>query len=280
MAAGATPRALTFAGLDVSGGAGLGADLRMFEEYGVFGAAVETCIVTFNPHNDFVHDVEFLDRELVTRQLESALAIHAFDVIKSGMLGSVDTALVLADQVRKGHLPYVFDPVLVCKGSGTMVDLKDLFVEHIVPQATVITPNLEEAATLVGAQSLDSIDDMVEAARTIHAQGAEHVVVKGGARLAGAEAVDVVLSEGTVRLLTSTKVNDKLVNGAGCSFASSIAAGLATGLSVIDAAVTAKERVAHGIAASLENATGVNSLLHSAWRTQPTEGIGVRVQEL
>ncbi|WAL40812.1 hydroxymethylpyrimidine/phosphomethylpyrimidine kinase [Brevibacterium sp. BRM-1] len=289
-----TPRALTIAGSDVSGGAGLEADLAMFEEYGVFGAAAITCIVTFgtgeaagtdgegedgsgDSAGGFAHDIAFLDTGLVAKQLESALAIHRFDAIKSGMLGSVDTALMLSRRLRDNRLPYVFDPVLVCKGAGTMVDLKDLFVEHLVPQATVITPNLAEAALLAGAESLTSVEEMVEAAKAIHAQGAGTVVVKGGARLGGAQAVDVVWDGTTLTTLSSQKVNDELVNGAGCSFASSIAAGLATGRSVLDAVVSAKERVAHGIAASVPNATGVNSLNHAAWRVAPTPAVEVRV---
>ncbi|MCI4010509.1 PfkB family carbohydrate kinase [Brevibacterium sp. ZH18] len=272
-----TSKVLTIAGSDVSGGAGLEADLKMFEEYGAFGTAVVTCIVTFDPDDSFGHVVEFIDSDVVTRQLESTLAVHKFDVIKSGMLGSVDSALVLAEKLKTNELPYVFDPVLVCKGVGTMVDLKDLFVANLVPLATVITPNLEEAATLAGLEPIDSVEGMIEAAKIIHGQGAKNVVVKGGARLAGDDAIDVLFDGEKVTTLRSRKVNEKLVNGAGCSFASSIAAGLATGLSIQDAVVTAKEKVAHGIAACLDNATGVASLLHPASRTQPSPEVSVTV---
>ncbi|RAG60335.1 hydroxymethylpyrimidine/phosphomethylpyrimidine kinase, partial [Burkholderia multivorans] len=146
-------------------------------------------------------------------------------------LGSVESALVLAEDLKSNELPYVFDPVLVCKGSGSMVDLKDLFVDNLVPLATVITPNLEEAAVLAGLEPIDSVEGMIEAARIIHGQGAKNVVVKGGARLAREDAIDILFDGETVTTLRSRKVNDKLVNGAGCSFASSIAAGIATGLS-------------------------------------------------
>lgn len=269
------PRALTIAGSDVSGGAGLEADLKMFEEYGVFGTAAVTCIVTFDPENSFGHDITFMESDVVTKQIDSALAIHDFDVIKSGMLGSVDSALALADRLKHNELPYVFDPVLVCKGSGTMVDLKDLFVDNLVPLATVITPNLEEAATLTGVEPITDVEGMITAARAIHAQGAKNVVVKGGARLAGDSAIDVLFDGETVTVLESAKVNSKLVNGAGCSFASSIAAGLANGKSVAEAVLSAKETVAHGIAASLENATGVNSLFHPAARISPNAEVTV-----
>ncbi len=270
-----TPRALTVAGSDVSGGAGIAADLKMFEEYGVFGTAAVTCIVTFDPEDSFGHVIEFMEPEVVNRQLDSALAVHDFDVIKSGMLGSVESALVLAERLRDNHLPYVFDPVLVCKGVGTMVDLKDLFVENLVPLATVITPNLEEAATLTGSDELTSVDAMIEAARAIHAMGAANVVVKGGARLAGEDAVDVLFDGSDVTVFRAKKANDHLVNGAGCSFASAIAAGIATGLSVPDAVGRAKEIVAHGIAGAIENATGVRSLLHPAARCSPHGSITI-----
>ena len=270
-----TAKLLTIAGSDVSGGAGLEADLKMFEEYGAFGTAVVTCIVTFDPDNEFGHAIDFIEPEVVNRQLGSALAIHEFDAIKSGMLGSVESALVLAEDLKSNELPYVFDPVLVCKGSGSMVDLKDLFVDNLVPLATVITPNLEEAAVLAGLEPIDSVEGMIEAARIIHGQGAKNVVVKGGARLAGEDAIDILVDGETVTTLRSRQVNDKLVNGAGCSFASSIAAGIATGLSITDAVVKAKETVAHGIAASLDNATGVSSLFHPAARTSPSAEVVV-----
>ena len=272
-----TSKVLTIAGSDVSGGAGLEADLKMFEEYGAFGTAAVTCIVTFDPNDGFSHVIEFIDPEVVTRQLESTLAVHTFDAIKSGMLGSVENALVLAQKLKTNELPYVFDPVLVCKGAGTMVDLKDLFVDNLVPLATVITPNLEEAATLAGLEPIDSVEGMVEAAKIIHAQGAKNVVVKGGARLAGEDAIDIVFDGESITTLRSRKVNEKLVNGAGCSFASSIAAGIATGLSIEDAVVSAKEKVAHGIANCLDNATGVASLFHPAARTQPSPDVRVSV---
>lgn len=266
-----SPRALTIAGSDVSGGAGLEADLKMFQESGVFGTAVVTCIVTFDPANEFGHVIDFVDADLVNRQLDSTLNVHRFDVLKSGMLGSVESALVLADRLRANHLPYVFDPVLVCKGAGTMVDLKDLFVENLVPQATVITPNLEEAATLTGASALESVDDMIAAARQIHAQGATNVVVKGGARLAGSEAVDVLFDGQTVTTFTSAKIADHLVNGAGCSFASTIAGELAKGRAVVDAVAHAKQRVTHGISTALDNAIGVDSLFYPGPRGEQTE---------
>lgn len=272
------PRALTFAGSDVSGGAGIAADLKMFEEYGVFGASVLTCIVTFDPQKGFEHAMEFFSEDVVRTQLESALAIHDFDVIKSGMLGTVESALVLAEHVKSNELPYVLDPVLVCKGAGTMVDLKDLFVQNLVPHATVVTPNLEEAGTLAGIGEITDVEGMQEAARVIHGQGAKNVIVKGGARLAGGDAIDVIFDGQTFTTLTTGKVNNELVNGAGCSFASAIAAGVATGLDIVDAAVKAKTIVAHGIANSVPNAIGVNSLLHPAARCHAAGEITVTVE--
>lgn len=269
------PRALTVAGSDVTGGAGLEADLKMFEEYGVFGTAVLTCIVTFDPNAGWDHHIDFMEPDVVARQLESALSVADFDVIKSGMLGSVESALLLAEKLRDDPRPYVFDPVLVCKGSGTMVDLRQLFIDNLVPQADVITPNLEEAAILSGVESIDSLEDLQEAARIIHGLGAKAVVAKGGARLGGDDALDVFYDGSTMVTLRTPKVHNELVNGAGCSFASSIAAGLATGLTPLEAAIKAKEVVAHAIAGHLPNATPVSSVLHPAARVYPAGGVSV-----
>lgn len=206
---------------------------------------------------------------MIIRQLESALSIHAFDVLKSGMVGSLDSALVLAEKLQRNRLPYVFDPVLVCKGSGTMVDLSEFFKEKLIPLSTVITPNVEEAAVLIGADDITTISEMIEAAQELHGLGADTVVIKGGARLAGEEAVDVVYDGRQVITLSAPKVTDSLVNGAGCSFASSIAAGLALGNPVLTAIANAKQKVAHGIARSVDNNTGVRSLFHPASRINP-----------
>src|SRR5699024_4117471 len=118
---------------------------------------------------------------------------------------------------------------------------------------------------------------MVEAAKIIHAQGASNVVVKGGARLAGDDAVDIRCDGHAVTALRSREVDDQLVNGAACSFASSSAAGIATGLTIREAVIAAKEKVAHGIANCLDNATGVASLLHPAAGTQPSSDVSVTV---
>src|SRR5699024_6660011 len=102
-----TAKVVTIAGSDVPGGAGLEAGPKLLGEYGAFGTAVVTCIVTFDPNDRFAHVVEFIDPEVVTRQLESTLAVHRFDTIKSGMLGSVGSALVLAEKLATNELPYV-----------------------------------------------------------------------------------------------------------------------------------------------------------------------------
>lgn len=272
------PRALTVAGSDVSGGAGLAADLKMFDEYGLFGTTVITCIVTYDPREGFDHSIDFTSPELVARQYDSALAIHRFDAVKSGMLGSVDTAPMLAERLQGLDVPYVFDPVLTYKGSGRgVIDLSEMMLETYVPLATIMTPNLHEAAKLIGAESIDSVDGMIAAARELHSRGASGVVVKGGARFPGEDAVDVFFDGAEAHILRSRKINDELVNGAGCSFASSIAAGLALGRSPLDAVASAKEKVAHGIARSVSTATKVNSTFHPASRINPHPDVKVTV---
>jgi pyridoxine kinase len=271
-------RALTVAGSDTSGGAGIQADLKVFEEHGVFGTTALTSIVSYDPARGFVHDIDFVDAEVIAKQLESAFAMHAFDGVKSGMLGTPEAVTLLAAALRKAGagVPYVLDPVLVCKGQGAMVDLRRSFVEELVPLATVMTPNLEEAAQLTGVEGLGDVADMKRAAEALHGLGAEAVLVKGGARLAGDDAVDVLYDGSGFTVFRTPKLGELMVNGAGCSLAAAITSELALGSDVATAVERAKTFVAHAIAGHLPNATGVDSVWHAAARLSPSPDVAVR----
>src|SRR5699024_2629578 len=144
------------------------------------------------------------------------------------------------------------------------------FLRPLLSRTQPCPPPPAQAAPRTGRGPIQSGDGMIAAARDIRAMGADHVVVKGGARLAGPDAIDVLIESTAngdrLTVLSTPKAHDRMVNGAGCSFASAIAAGLATGADVLEAVRGAKLRVAHGIAASLPNATGVDSLFHPAAR--------------
>ncbi|WGW13698.1 bifunctional hydroxymethylpyrimidine kinase/phosphomethylpyrimidine kinase [Saxibacter everestensis] len=272
-------RALTVAGSDTSGGAGIQADLKVFEEHGIFGTTALTSIVTYDPANELHHDIDFVDSAVIEKQLTSAFALHAFDGVKSGMLGSTETVTLLAAALHRAEgVRYVLDPVLVCKGQGMMVDLKQAFLDELLPQASVVTPNLQEAAALVGAESIDTVNEMRDVARELHSRGAKAVMVKGGARLAGNQAVDVLYDGEEFTVFTSPKLGDLMVNGAGCSLAAAITSELALGSDVRTAVERAKAFVTHAIAGHISNASSVDSVYHAAARLSPSEDVNVQRQ--
>ncbi|GAB3568465.1 bifunctional hydroxymethylpyrimidine kinase/phosphomethylpyrimidine kinase [Spelaeicoccus albus] len=272
--------ALTVAGSDTSGGAGLQADLKTFEEFGVYGVSAITSIVTYAPDRGFIHDLDFIAPDVLIKQLRSAFALHDFGVVKSGMLGTAENVSLLASALRDSDAPFVFDPVLACKGQGEMVDLKQSFVDELVPAAAVITPNLDEAAQLTGMDPLTGIDDMKQAAAALHARGADAVLVKGGARLDGDAAVDILFDGRVYTAFDTPKLGRLMVNGAGCSLASAIAAGIALGNDVPTSVKNAKEYVTHAIAAHTPNASGVDSVWHAASRLAPSTGVEVTAKSL
>lgn len=272
--------ALTVAGSDTTGGAGLQADLKTFEEFGVYGVSAITSIVTYSPDQEFVHDLDFIPPAVLHKQLRSAFALHEFAVVKSGMLGTAENVSLLASALRGSDAPFVFDPVLACKGQGEMVDLKQSFADELVPAAAVMTPNLDEAAELTGMDPLSGIDDMKRAAAALHARGADAVLVKGGARLEGDAAVDILFDGRDYTAFDTPKLGTLMVNGAGCSLASAIAAGIALGNDVVTAVKNAKAHVTHAIAAHIPNASGVDSVWHAASRLAPSSGVDVTAATL
>lgn len=238
------------AGSESTGGAGLQADLRTFAQRGVYGVGTITCVVSFDPKAQWGHRFVPIEPGVIADQIEAATAAHDPDVVKIGMLGTPDTIATVADALRgRSWRHVVVDPVLICKGQepGAALDTDNALRAEILPQATVVTPNLFEAATLAGMDTIDTIDDLGEAARRIGALGPQYVVVKGGVGLPGPDAVDVVFDGREVTLLRSPKVGDERVSGAGCVFAAATTAELAKGADVLDAVRTAKEFTHAGI---------------------------------
>lgn len=228
-------KVLTIAGSDSLSGGGLQADLRTYKEYNIEGSNVLTCIVTVAPNTD---EVTVLGVSLPTlkAQLRECLSKeNEIDVIKIGMLADIEIAKVVANHLKKvKDIPIVLDPVLALKESGltSSQDIIDFFNTELMPLATITTPNLREAELLSGLVGIDSIEKMEEAARIIHKTGVKNVVVKGGQRLKGETAYDVLFDGTTVTILEEKKLANSYNNGAGCTFASAIASGIATGLTV------------------------------------------------
>lgn len=243
----ATPTvALTVAGTDSGGGAGIAADLRTFAAHGVFGTLAVTAVTAQNTKG--VEAVSVLEPGLVAAQIEAVLADLSPGAAKTGMLATPEIVAVVAAKAASGELPpLVVDPVLVASsgdplfaGSGT----REAYME-LVAAAAVLTPNLPEASLLLD-EEVSSLEEMEAAARELQSLGAGLVIVKGGHN-PGEEAVDVVFDGAAVSYLRAAWVESRNVHGTGCSFSAAIAANLARGLDPLSAAQAAKEYVHRAI---------------------------------
>lgn len=242
--------AYVIAGSEATGGAGLQADLRTFQQLGTHGIGTVTCIVSFDPKADWGHRFVPVEAQVIADQIEAATAAYDLDVVKIGMLGTPATIDVVAEALaRQSWAHVVVDPVLICKGQepGAALDTDTALRRQILPLASVVTPNLFEARTLAGMDDISSVEDLVEAARRIADLGPRHVVVKGGVEFPGDDAVDVLYGDGEVEILRAPKVGSARVGGAGCTLAAAITAALAKGAGVPEAARQAKEFTTAGI---------------------------------
>ncbi len=263
-----TQLAFIIAGSEATGGAGIQADLRTFQQLGVYGLGTVTCIVSFDPNNEWAHRFVPVDPQVIADQIEAATSTHDLDVVKIGMLGTPATIDVVASALReKPWRHVVLDPVLICKGQepGAALDTDTALREHVLPLATVITPNMFETRTLSGMDQIETVDDLAEAARRIHALGPKYVLAKGGVELPGDDAVDVLFDGEEVTVFAEPKVGEERVSGAGCSLASAVAAELAKGAEVRDAVRVAKDLVTAGIHARVSAATPFDSVWQGAY---------------
>jgi len=260
-------KTFTLAGSDSSGGAGLQADLKTFQELGVYGMTAITSIVTMDPKNDWHHNVFPIDVKTVEPQLETILSV-GIDAMKTGMLGSVDIIELAARKIDEYKLDkVVIDPVMVCKGEDEVLQPEntEAMRDLLVPRATVVTPNLFEAWQLAKTGPIKTIDDMKEAAVKIHELGAKNVVIKGGKQLNHEKAVDLFYDGSEFTLLEKEKLDTTYNHGAGCTFAAAITAELAKGASVKDAVTTAKEFVTAAIEHGFKLNQYVGPVMHGAY---------------
>ncbi|GIN86428.1 hydroxymethylpyrimidine/phosphomethylpyrimidine kinase [Heyndrickxia sporothermodurans] len=260
-------KTLTLAGSDSSGGAGIQADLKTFQELGVYGMTALTSIVTMDPKNDWHHNVFPIDVNTVEPQLETILSV-GIDAMKTGMLGSVDIIELAARKIDEHKLEkVVIDPVMVCKGEDEVLQPEntDAMRELLVPRATIVTPNLFEAGQLAKTGPIKTIDDMKEAAVKIHELGAKNVVIKGGKQLDHEKAIDLFYDGSDFSLLENKKIDTTYNHGAGCTFAAAITAELAKGASVKDAVSLAKNFAAAAIEHGFKLNQYVGPVMHGAY---------------
>lgn len=262
---GPLPRALTIAGSDSGGGAGIQADLKTFTAFRVYGMSVLTAVTAQNTVG--VHGVVNLPPEFVGRQLDAVLEDIGTDAAKTGMLSTAPIVRVVADRVRAhGIRNLVVDPVMVAKSGDPLLEpeARQALVEALLPLALVVTPNLPEAAALAG-QPVGDLESMETAARRIHALGPRWVLVKGG-HLAG-DAVDLLFDGARVLPYRAERVPTRHTHGTGCTYSAAIAAGLARGASVPEAVGEAKRYVTAALRAAVPLGRGVGPLRHfvEAW---------------
>lgn len=241
-------KTLTIAGSDTSGGAGMQADLKTFQEHGTYGMVALTVVVTMDPKT-WSHNVTPLPTDLLQAQIDTAIST-GIDAIKTGMLASEDIIKIASDAIQRANTKHVvIDPVMVCKGDDEVLNPGNTkaMIQYLLPYATVTTPNLFEAGQLAEMPTPKTVDDVKAVAKEIVARGAKAVVVKGGKKLQHDKAVDVFYNGQDFYLLETDKFDTVWNHGAGCTFAAAITANLANGLSINDAVFEAKEFVAAAI---------------------------------
>lgn len=262
-------KALTIAGSDTSGGAGIQADLKTFQERDVYGMTALTVVVAMDPQNEWSHQVFPIAPDVLEAQLATVLDGIGVDALKTGMLGSPEIIELVARKIDEHRLERtVIDPVMVCKGTNEVLQPENTVAlrELLVPRAMVVTPNLFEAAQLAKRPPIRTLDDMKEAAAIIHEQGARYVLIKGGGKLKHEKAIDLLYDGVRFEVLESERFETTYTHGAGCTYSAAITAELAKGHSVREAVGTAKAFITAAIQHGFPLNRFVGPTLHAAYR--------------
>ncbi|RFU87404.1 bifunctional hydroxymethylpyrimidine kinase/phosphomethylpyrimidine kinase [Streptomyces triticagri] len=262
----APPLVLTVAGSDSGGGAGIQADLKTMLALGTHGMSVLTAVTAQNSLG--VQGAWELPVEAVRAQYRSVVDDIGVHAVKTGMLASAELVEEVAALLADTEAPAVVDPVGVSKHGDPLLAASalDSVRTKLLPVATVATPNLDEVAQLTGVR-VESETDLRRAAAAVLEYGPRWALVKGG-HLAGAEAVDLLTDGSEEHWLRGARHDNRHTHGTGCTLASAIAAGLAKGLTVPEAAVAAKEYVTGAIAAGFALGSGIGPVDHG-WRLRP-----------
>jgi hydroxymethylpyrimidine/phosphomethylpyrimidine kinase len=258
------PIALTIAGSDPSGGAGIQADLKTFHQFGVYGEAVVTLLTVQNSVR--VSRVEVLSPDLVLEQLAAVLEDIPPDAAKTGALGSAEMVEALAGVAAGFDFPLVVDPVMISKhGHALLADAATRAVrERLMPLAALVTPNVPEAEALSGV-AIRSRHDMRRAAARLHEMGARAVLIKGGHR--EGDATDLLSDSSGFREFPAPRLETRHTHGTGCTYSAAITAGLACGLGLGDAVAKAKRFIHEAIRTGPQLGRGSGPVNHHAEAT-------------
>ncbi|UOE96377.1 bifunctional hydroxymethylpyrimidine kinase/phosphomethylpyrimidine kinase [Alkalihalobacillus sp. LMS39] len=259
-------KALTIAGSDSGGGAGIQADLKTFQELGVFGTSAITALTAQNTLG--VHGVYPQSLEAIEAQIDAVLSDIGTDAVKTGMLFSADIITLVAKKMLHYDVKnIVVDPVMIAKGGASLLqeEAVEALISDLLPIATAITPNLPEAAKILKIDEISSLAEMEQAAKQLHQLGPKYVVLKGG-HLHNGDATDVVFDGNEITYFKHERIETKHTHGTGCTFAAALAAELAKGEEIRQAVATAKEFITEAITHSLAIGTGIGPTNHAAYK--------------
>lgn len=259
--------ALTIAGSDSGGGAGIQADIKTFQELGVFGTTVITALTAQNTCG--VHDVYPVTADFVQAQLQAVLTDFDVLAVKTGMLFDAAIIETVAKCLAAHNIPLIIDPVMIAKGGQSLLQAQAVqaLKEHLLPLATVCTPNIPEAEVLTGLK-IETEQHIAAAAHILLQMGVRCVVMKGG-HLTGACATDTVFIQGQSPFkLETVRVDTKQTHGTGCTFSAALTAALTQGQSLQEALMTAKTFVQLAISHPLNIGHGFGPTNHFAYRNE------------
>ncbi|WP_419880808.1 bifunctional hydroxymethylpyrimidine kinase/phosphomethylpyrimidine kinase [Peribacillus sp. B-H-3] len=264
-------KALTIAGSDSSGGAGIQADIKTFQELGAYGMSAITAVTAQNTLG--VQGVYPLPPQAVSDQLDAIAVDMGLDSVKTGMLFSSEIIKTVSEKVKEYRMKnLVVDPVMIAKGGASLLkqEAVNALKKHLIPLAKVVTPNIPEAEALTGS-SITSLHEREQAAIRIFEMGAEFIVIKGGHDESGDKVIDLLYDGINYIYLESSRIDTKHTHGTGCTFSAAIAAELAKGSSVIDAVRTAKLFIQAAIEETLFIGGGHGPTNHWAYQQRKRE---------
>ena len=261
------PQALTIAGSDSGGGAGIQADLKTFQERMVFGTSAIVAVTAQNTRG--VQAIHKVPINIIKEEMHSIFSDFEINALKTGMLPDSDTMIAVAEELRQHpDIPVVVDPVMIAKGGASLMENEaaSTLIKEILPLATVLTPNVPEAEVITGME-IKTVDDLIAAAKKLQAMGAKNIVIKGGHRLETSDAEDVLLTEdGEVVALSAERIDTVRTHGTGCTYSACITAELAKGHTVKEAVTTAKNYIAAAISDGILVGHGHGPTNHWAYR--------------
>jgi len=257
-------KALTIAGVDSGGGAGIIADIKTFSALGVWGTAVVTSVTAQNTQGVFA--IQDISPDIIAAQIQAVISDIGVDAAKTGMLKTKETIRTVARELSGLDIPLVVDPVMVAQTGAPLMDqdAREVLVKELFPMATLVTPNIYEAEVLTGVK-IKNVHDLKKAAVEIHEKYQPKAVIVKGGHLEGSEALDVLYYQGEFHYFKTPRVPTKNTHGSGCTFSAAITAELAKGRSIVEAVKIAKQFMFIAIRYGPPVGKGRGPVNHMAW---------------